>query len=71
LTQTTLGQPLTRGFVSAVERGHVMPSLPALALLVDRLGLSLADFFLGVQLDMTTAYTSRHEFRPDPPAGGR
>jgi transcriptional regulator with XRE-family HTH domain len=71
LTQTTLGEPLTRAFVSAVERGHVVPSLPALALLVDRLGLSLAEFFSGVQSDMTTAYTARHEFHSDPPASRR
>ncbi len=71
LTQTTLGEPLTRAFVSAVERGRVVPSLPALALLVQRLDLSLSEFFSGVQPDMTTAYTARHEFHPDPPARGR
>ena len=71
LTQTALGEPLTRAFVSAVERGHVVPSLPALALLVQRLDLSLSEFFSGVQPDMTTAYTARHEFHPDPPARGR
>ena len=71
LTQTTLGEPLTRGYVSAVERGHVVPSLPALALLVQRLDLTLSEFFSGVQPDMTTAYTARHEFHPDSPARGR
>jgi len=71
LTQTTLGEPLTRGFVSAVERGRVVPSLAALVLLVDRLGLSLAEFFSGVQSDMTTAYTSAHDSYSNPPTGRR
>ncbi len=71
LTQTTLGEPLTRAYISAVERGHVVPSLAALALLVQRLDLSLSEFFSGVQSDMTTAYTARHEFHPNPPARGR
>ena len=71
LTQSALGAPLTRAFVSAVERGHVVPSLPALALLVQRLDLSLSEFFSGVQPDMTTAYTARHALHSDPPARGR
>jgi hypothetical protein len=71
LTQASLGAPMTRAFVSAVERGHAVPSLPALALFVDRLGLSLAEFFLGVQSGMTAAYTARHECHPNPPARRR
>jgi transcriptional regulator with XRE-family HTH domain len=67
LTQAALAAPMTRAFVSAVERGHAVPSLPALALLVDRLDVSLSEFFSGVQPDMTTAYTARHECHPNPP----
>jgi hypothetical protein len=71
LTQATLGEPMTRAFVSSVERGRTVPSLPALALFVDRLGTSLGEFFLGVQSHMTATYTSAHERSPNPSTGDR
>ena len=37
LSQSDLGTPFTRGFVSAVETGQCVPSLSALVLLADRL----------------------------------
>jgi transcriptional regulator with XRE-family HTH domain len=49
LTQAHLGNPLSGAFVSAVERGEIVPSLPSLALLVSRLGLRLATFFRAVE----------------------
>ena len=49
LTQAELGGPLSGAFVSAVERGTIVPSVPSLALLVDRLGLSLEAFFRDVE----------------------
>jgi ribosome-binding protein aMBF1 (putative translation factor) len=67
MTQASLGAPLTRGFVSAVEHGHTVPSLPALALLAERLEISLAEFFSGVNAEMTVLYTRADEHRPDPP----
>jgi transcriptional regulator with XRE-family HTH domain len=67
LTQASLGAPLTRAFVSAVERGKTVPSIPALALLADHLGMPLDAFFSGVKLDMTVVYTSADERRPNPP----
>lgn len=45
LTQAELGAPLTKAYVSAVEQGRAVPSLPALRHLALRLGVSLADFF--------------------------
>lgn len=66
MTQASLGAPLTRGFVSAVERGHTVPSIPALALLVDRLEVPLDDFFSGVKAQMTVVYSSAHECHPNP-----
>lgn len=48
-TQAQLGDPLTKGFVSAVELGHVVPSLPALALMANRLGVTLAELFESVK----------------------
>ena len=66
LTQAALGAPMTRAFVSAVETGRTVPSLPALALLADRLGLALDDFFVGVKVQMTVLYNPGHEHDQDP-----
>jgi transcriptional regulator with XRE-family HTH domain len=66
LTQEALGEPFTRAFVSAVERGHAVPSIPALAMLTDRLGLSLDTFFQGVNEQMTGVYNRAHGSREDP-----
>jgi transcriptional regulator with XRE-family HTH domain len=65
LSQASLGRPLTRGFVSAVERGHTVPSIAALALLTDRLDTGLEDFFRGVNEQMTWVYTAGHEHHHD------
>jgi transcriptional regulator with XRE-family HTH domain len=66
LTQAALGAPLTRAFVSAVETGRTVPSLPALALLADRLEVPLDDFFVGVKVQMTVLYNPGHELDQDP-----
>jgi transcriptional regulator with XRE-family HTH domain len=67
LSQASLGAPLTRGFVSAVERGRTVPSLPALVLFADRLEIPLDSFFSGVKREMTVLYNRGHERRPYPP----
>lgn len=54
LTQGAVGHPLTRGYVSAVELGHTVPSLPALRLMASRLGLSLSEFFAAVEGVLST-----------------
>jgi len=66
MTQGNLGEPFTRAFVSAVERGHTVPSVAALAILTDRLGISLDVFFLGVKRETTIAYNPRHGDYEDP-----
>jgi transcriptional regulator with XRE-family HTH domain len=66
LTQAALAGPLTRSFVCQVERGRAMPSIAALALLAERLGMSLGEFFTGVNAQMTGVYTAGHERHPDP-----
>jgi hypothetical protein len=43
-----------------------MPSIPALALLADRLEIALDDFFLGVKSEMTVLYNADRERRPNP-----
>jgi transcriptional regulator with XRE-family HTH domain len=65
LSQAALGAPLSRAFVCAVERGKTVPSLPALGLLLDRLGLDFDEFFRGVQQEMTVMYTSGHGDRQE------
>jgi len=45
LSQQELAGGFSASFVSRVELGDAVPSLPALAYLADRIGLSLADFF--------------------------
>jgi transcriptional regulator with XRE-family HTH domain len=71
LTQTSLGEPLTRGFVSGVERGHTVPSIAALALITDRLDTGLDEFFRGVNEQMTRVYTAAHEHHDTDPTSRR
>jgi transcriptional regulator with XRE-family HTH domain len=61
LTQRELGAPFTAAFVSAVELGYAIPSVPALAALTDRLGIGLDDFFTGVNARWTRVYNPAHE----------
>jgi hypothetical protein len=53
LTQGALGDPLSRAYVSSVEAGRVIPSLPALRLMVLRLDLTLGEFFAEVESDLS------------------
>lgn len=71
LSQASLGEPLTRAFVSAVEHGHTVPSIAALALLTDRLETGLADFFRGVNEQMTGVYTAAHDYNHTNPPSRR
>jgi transcriptional regulator with XRE-family HTH domain len=66
MSQAGLGQPLTRAFVSSVERGRVVPSLPALLLMTEKLGTTLEEFFAGVNRHMTVLYTAAHDTAQDP-----
>jgi transcriptional regulator with XRE-family HTH domain len=66
LTQQAVGAPLSRAFVCAVERGHAVPSIPALAMLADGLDVSLDEFFRGVNAHMTSVYSQPHGSGEDP-----
>jgi transcriptional regulator with XRE-family HTH domain len=59
MTQTQLGWPLTRGFVSAIEHGRCLPSLAALAHFADRLDVSPADLLDAVKHELAALYTAR------------
>ena len=54
MTQGTLGHPMTRAYVSSVEAGRTVPSLPALRLMVLRMDLTLAEFFAEVDATLST-----------------
>jgi transcriptional regulator with XRE-family HTH domain len=43
LTQAELGAPMTRSFVSAIEHGRAVPSLPALMLMSSRLNVPIGE----------------------------
>lgn len=49
LTQREVARPFSTAFVCSVELGKTMPSLPSLAILLERLGISLAEFFSEVE----------------------
>ena len=58
LTQSELGHPLSRSYVSALEKGLTLPSLGTLWLLSDRLGVSVAELIDGATSSGRTSYTS-------------
>jgi transcriptional regulator with XRE-family HTH domain len=66
LSQALAGSPFTRSFVSSVERGRTIPSLPALLVLTEHLETSLSEFFVGVNRQMTVLYTPAHEGHQGP-----
>jgi transcriptional regulator with XRE-family HTH domain len=61
LTQTQLGRPFTKGFVSEVERGKSLPSLRALTFLADRLEMPLSELLGEVNGGLPRVYTSPRE----------
>ena len=71
LSQGAIGAPFTRAFVSAVERGRAVPSIPALAVLLDHLDIGFDEFFEGVQWQMTVRYTAGHGDRSEAPSRRR
>jgi transcriptional regulator with XRE-family HTH domain len=65
MTQTELGWPMTRGFVSAVEHGRCLPSLAALAQFAARLDVSAAELLDPVKHELAALYTQRHDSGSD------
>lgn len=52
LSQASVGQPLSRAFVSSVERGRLTPSLPSFLMIARRLNTSGADILRSVELQL-------------------
>ena len=63
MTQAELADPLSRGFVSAVEKGHTLPSLGALWLFASRLGIEVGSLVDHVNSVGTVMYTATHGSR--------
>jgi transcriptional regulator with XRE-family HTH domain len=76
LTQAAFGAPLTRAYVSAVERGRAVPSIPALEVMLNRAGVPLSTFFAQIEAQMvdqklTGSYDPRHGRHRDQEAPSR
>src|ERR1035437_3095429 len=72
LTQAELGSPMTRSFVSAIEHGRALPSLPALLLIAARLDVPVGKLLDQLEWTWRNTYTSVHDgSHPTPPRGGR
>ena len=63
LSQDELSPPLTRGFISQVELGRTMPSLPALIVISERLGTSADDVLRAVNQALNSEYKSEYAAR--------
>lgn len=61
LSQRELGGPLSGAFVSAVERGTTVPSLPALAIMAGRLRVPLSAIFAAINNGLDSVYNGLHE----------
>jgi len=70
MTQSALGTPFTKGYVSEVERGHSLPSLRALTFLADRLDVGVGELLEGVKGGLPTVYTPSDEDQHPPTAAG-
>lgn len=71
LTQAELGSPMTRSFVSAVERGRTVPSLRALLLMSARLGVSVSELLDELEWTGQDIYTEVYAADHPPPFGSR
>ena len=72
LTQAQLGSPMTRSFVSAVEHGRALPSLPALLLISARLGVPIGELLEELEWTWPDIYTGIHARNcPTSPRDGR
>lgn len=65
LSQADVGQPFTRAYISLVESGHSLPSLPALFHIAERLGVEPCSLLGSVAAGASAGYTPR--YASDPP----
>jgi transcriptional regulator with XRE-family HTH domain len=63
LSQGDVSPPLTRSYVSQVEHGRVLPSIPALMVMAEKLGTSADEVLRSVNRTLSSEYAARHEDR--------
>ena len=63
MSQATMSVPLTRAYISQVEAGRTLPSLPALIVLAERLGTSADEILKSVNQTLSVEYPDGHEDR--------
>lgn len=61
LTQGDASGPMTRAYLSQVEAGRTLPSLPALIVLAERLGTTADEVLRSVKSALNSEYAARHE----------
>jgi len=70
LTQSQLGDPFTKGFVSEVERGRSLPSLRALTFIAARLEVPMGELLGEVKGGLSRMYTPPDEDQHPPTQAG-
>jgi transcriptional regulator with XRE-family HTH domain len=63
MSQGDVSAPLTRSYVSQVEHGRVLPSIPALIVMAERLGTSADEVLRSVNRTLNSEYAARREDR--------
>ena len=63
LSQASVSAPMTRAYISQVEAGRTLPSIPALIFLAERLGTSADEILRSVNRTLSVEYPDRHEDR--------
>jgi transcriptional regulator with XRE-family HTH domain len=63
LSQSGMSAGLTRAFISQLESGRALPSLPALIVLAERLGTSADEILKSVNHALSVEYPVGHEDR--------
>jgi transcriptional regulator with XRE-family HTH domain len=61
LSQVELSAPMTRAYISQLEAGRTLPSLPALIVLAERLGTSAHEILESVNRTLSEEYPDGHE----------
>ena len=63
LSQVEMSASLTRAYISQLESGRTLPSLPALIVLAERLGTSADEILKSVNQTLNVEYPDGHEDR--------
>jgi transcriptional regulator with XRE-family HTH domain len=63
LSQGEMSAPMTRAYISQLESGRTLPSLPALIVLAERLGTSADEILKSVNQTLSVEYPDGHEDR--------